>query len=45
MTMELRIAQSTGVQSTGSWQTAPPDDFTVAAGRTVMARGGFGSGG
>ncbi|MEY9927997.1 cytoskeletal protein RodZ [Catenulispora sp. GP43] len=30
LTVELRVAQSTGVQSTGSWQTAPPDDFTVS---------------
>lgn len=30
LTVELRVAQSGGVQSTGSWQTAPPDDFTVS---------------
>lgn len=29
LTVELRIAQTGGVQSTGDWQTAPPDDFTV----------------
>lgn len=34
LTVELRIAQSAGVQSTGSWQTAPPDDFTVSVVQT-----------
>ena len=34
LTVELRVAQSTGVQSTGSWQTAPPDDFTVSVTQT-----------
>lgn len=34
LTVELRIAQSTGVQNTGSWQTAPPDDFTVSVTQT-----------
>jgi hypothetical protein len=34
LTVELRVAQSTGVQSTGSWQTAPPDDFTVTVTQT-----------
>ncbi|MEY9864063.1 hypothetical protein ABH935_009717 [Catenulispora sp. GAS73] len=29
LTVELRIAQTGGVQSTGDWRTAPPDDFTV----------------
>jgi hypothetical protein len=29
MTVELRIAQTGGVQSTGDWLTAPPDDFTI----------------
>ncbi|WP_194910856.1 hypothetical protein [Catenulispora rubra] len=29
LTVELRIAQTGAVQSTGDWQTAPPDDFTV----------------
>lgn len=35
-TLELRIAQTGGVQSTGSWRTLPPDDFTV----TVQNEGG-----
>ncbi|MGG8406405.1 hypothetical protein ACM614_07115, partial [Streptomyces sp. 12297] len=30
LTVELRIAQTGGVQSTGSWRTLPADDFTVA---------------
>lgn len=34
LTVELRIAQSTGVQNTGNWQTAPPDDFTVSVTQT-----------
>lgn len=34
MTVELRVAQSPGVQSTGSWQTAPPDDFAVTVTQT-----------
>ncbi|MFJ6755383.1 hypothetical protein ACIQNK_10200 [Streptomyces sp. NPDC091273] len=29
LTMELRITQTGGVQSTGSWRTLPADDFTV----------------
>ena len=29
LTVELRIAQTGGVQSTGDWQTAPSDDFTI----------------
>ncbi|MEZ0110615.1 cytoskeletal protein RodZ [Catenulispora sp. EB89] len=29
LTVELRIAQTGGVQSTGDWRTAPPEDFTV----------------
>lgn len=37
LTVELRVSQSGGVQSTGSWQTAPPDDFTV----TVTPGDGF----
>ena len=36
LTLELRIAQTGGVQSTGSWRTLPVDDFTV----TVRAVGG-----
>jgi hypothetical protein len=30
LTVELRIAQTSGLQSTGTWQTAPADDFTVS---------------
>lgn len=30
LTVEVRVAQSGGVQSTGTWQTAPADDFTVS---------------
>ena len=37
LTVELQVAQSGGVQSTGSWLTAPPDDFTV----TVTPADGF----
>lgn len=37
LTVELRIAQSGGVQSTGTWQTAPTDDFAVS----VTQTGGF----
>ncbi|WP_329201313.1 hypothetical protein [Streptomyces sp. NBC_00667] len=29
LTVELRIAQSGGVRSTGSWRTLPADDFTL----------------
>ncbi|MFE9932807.1 hypothetical protein [Streptomyces sp. NPDC005533] len=29
LTVELRITQTGGVQSTGSWRTLPADDFTV----------------
>ncbi|TCC15875.1 hypothetical protein [Kribbella sindirgiensis] len=29
LTVELRIAQTGGVRSTGNWQTLPSDDFTV----------------
>jgi hypothetical protein len=29
LTVELRIAQTGGVQSTGQWQTGPGDDFTI----------------
>jgi hypothetical protein len=36
LTLELRIAQTGGVQSTGSWRTLPSDDFTV----TVREVGG-----
>ena len=31
LTVEVRVAQTGGVQSTGQWQTAPADDFTVTA--------------
>lgn len=37
LTVELRIAQTGGVDSTGAWQTAPADDFTV----TVTHTDGF----
>lgn len=37
LTIELRIAQTGGVQSTGDWQTAPPDDFTI----TVTPSNGY----
>lgn len=30
LTVELRIAQTGGVQNTGDWQTAPSGDFTVS---------------
>ncbi|MEU4353292.1 hypothetical protein [Streptomyces virginiae] len=36
LTVELRITQTGGVQSTGSWRTLPADDFTV----TVQPEGG-----
>ncbi|GAB3935879.1 hypothetical protein GCM10029976_046880 [Kribbella albertanoniae] len=36
LTVELRIAQTGGVQKTGNWQTLPNDDFTV----TVEESGG-----
>ncbi|MFD8982938.1 hypothetical protein [Streptomyces sp. NPDC059564] len=36
LTMELRITQTGGVQSTGSWRTLPAEDFTV----TVQQEGG-----
>ncbi|MFE6847472.1 hypothetical protein [Streptomyces sp. NPDC057686] len=36
LTLELRITQTGGVQSTGSWRTLPADDFTV----TVQQEGG-----
>ncbi|MFD7256656.1 hypothetical protein [Streptomyces sp. NPDC059874] len=36
LTLELRISQTGGVQSTGSWRTLPADDFTV----TVQHEGG-----
>ncbi|WP_158853332.1 hypothetical protein [Saccharothrix deserti] len=29
LTVELRIAQTGGVQTTGQWQTGPGDDFTI----------------
>nr|WSX48523.1 hypothetical protein OG409_05940 [Streptomyces sp. NBC_00974] len=35
-TVELRITQTGGVQSTGNWRTLPADDFTV----TVQHEGG-----
>ncbi|RSM43003.1 hypothetical protein DMA12_20410 [Amycolatopsis balhimycina DSM 5908] len=31
LTVEVRIAQTGGVQSTGQWQTGPADDFAVTA--------------
>jgi hypothetical protein len=31
LTVEVRVAQTGGVQSTGQWQTGPADDFTVTA--------------
>ncbi|MEV6877115.1 hypothetical protein [Amycolatopsis sp. NPDC051128] len=31
LTVEVRIAQTGGVQSTGQWQTRPGDDFTTTA--------------
>ena len=37
LTVELRVAGTSGVQSTGSWQTAPADDFTI----TVTPSDGF----
>ena len=30
LTVEVRIAQTAGVQYTGDWRTAPADDFTVS---------------
>ncbi|MCC9306552.1 hypothetical protein LN042_05425 [Kitasatospora sp. RB6PN24] len=36
LTVELRFAQTGGVQDTGNWRTLPPDDFTV----TVQQSGG-----
>ncbi|MFD9334702.1 hypothetical protein ACFWBF_09900 [Streptomyces sp. NPDC060028] len=36
LTVELRITQTGGVQSTGNWRTLPADDFTV----TVQHEGG-----
>ncbi|MGW7434628.1 hypothetical protein [Streptomyces sp. NPDC054849] len=36
LTLELRITQTGGVQSTGNWRTLPADDFTV----TVQHEGG-----
>jgi hypothetical protein len=36
LTVELRIAQTGGVQTTGQWQTGPGDDFTT----TVQEIGG-----
>ena len=37
LAVELRVTQTDGVQSTGSWRTLPPDDFTV----TVTPADGF----
>lgn len=31
LTVEVRVAQTGAVQSTGQWQTGPADDFTVTA--------------
>jgi hypothetical protein len=39
LTVELRIAQTGGVRSTGQWQTDPADDYTV----TVTDTGGAGA--
>ncbi|MFD5541717.1 hypothetical protein ACFWIJ_28790 [Streptomyces sp. NPDC127079] len=36
LTIEMRIAQTGGVENTGTWQTLPSDDFTV----TVQEAGG-----
>ncbi|MEV0794565.1 hypothetical protein [Kribbella sp. NPDC050459] len=36
LSVEVRIAQTGGVRSTGNWQTLPNDDFTV----TVQESGG-----
>lgn len=36
LTVELRIAQTGAVQSTGNWRTLPAEDFTV----TVQNEGG-----
>ncbi|MFD0353337.1 hypothetical protein ACFVHW_06230 [Streptomyces sp. NPDC127110] len=36
LTLELRVAQTGGVQSTGNWRTLPAEDFTV----TVRQEGG-----
>ncbi|MFE9428821.1 hypothetical protein ACFYNO_38420 [Kitasatospora sp. NPDC006697] len=36
LTVELRFAQTGGLQDTGNWRTLPPDDFTV----TVQQSGG-----
>ncbi|MFI9815360.1 hypothetical protein [Saccharothrix variisporea] len=30
LTVELRVKQTGGVESTGQWQTGPTDDFTIA---------------
>ncbi|MEV5507699.1 hypothetical protein [Streptomyces orinoci] len=41
LTVEMRFAQTGGVQSTGSWQTLPGGDFTVSvqeAGGTLVYR-------
>lgn len=37
LTVELRVAETSGVQSTGTWRTAPADDFTI----TVTPSDGF----
>ena len=37
LTVELRVAETSGVQSTGTWRTAPADDFTS----TVTPSDGF----
>lgn len=34
LTVELRIAQTGGVDSTGAWQTAPTDDYTISVTHT-----------
>jgi cytoskeletal protein RodZ len=34
LTVEVRIAQTAGVQYTGNWRTQPPDDFTFSVAPT-----------
>jgi cytoskeletal protein RodZ len=34
LTVELRVAQTGGVQSTGDWRTEPADNFTVSVAQT-----------
>ncbi|MFF8268358.1 hypothetical protein ACF059_13300 [Streptomyces sp. NPDC016562] len=37
LTVELRVAQTGGVQSTGSWRTLPAEDFTVTVQQEAAA--------